>query len=226
MTDASRVTSTVEHFAARLADQHRELAAQWLKRLDEVIDIDVRQVFPSHTLLDHIPELILEIAGYLDAPQDQEIAANTAVLAKARELGLLRFDQRASVHQLLREYQILGETLEAFFAHEAAALGADAEATAALMAVSRANQAVRSILLVGGRLFSRLRVTVFSEPNDAPAYSPEAAPRRLKTRRIAVRPLHGQVLPVLRPAHRHADRAAGFRLHPLVPAARGGQRLR
>jgi signal transduction histidine kinase len=143
VTDASRVTATVEHFATRLADQHTALASQWLMRLDEVIDVDVRQVFPSHTLLDHIPELILEIAGYLGAPQDEEIAANTAVLAKARELGLLRFDQRASVHQLLREYQILGETLEAFFAREAAALGADAEATAALMAVSRANQAVR-----------------------------------------------------------------------------------
>jgi signal transduction histidine kinase len=119
----SRVTTTVEHFAARLADEHTALAAQWLVRLDEVLEVDVRQVFPTHTLLDHIPELILQIAGYLGAPQEQEIAANTAVLAKASELGLLRFEQRASVHQLLREYQILGETLEAFFAREAAALG-------------------------------------------------------------------------------------------------------
>ena len=143
MNDAPRVTATVEHFAARLADEHTALAAQWLVRLDEVLGVDVRHVFPTHTLLDHIPELILQIAGYLVAPQDQEIAANTAVLSKASELGLLRFDQRASVHQLLREYQILGETLEAFFAREAAELGADADATAAVMAVSRANQAVR-----------------------------------------------------------------------------------
>ena len=143
MTDASRLTGTVEHFAARLADEHSALAAQWLMRLDEVLDVDVRQVFPTRSLLDHIPELILQIAGYLVAPQEQEIAANTAVLAKAAELGLLRYDQRASVHQLLREYQILGETLEAFFAREAAALGADADATAAVMAVGRANQAVR-----------------------------------------------------------------------------------
>jgi signal transduction histidine kinase len=143
VSDALRVTATVEHFAARLAGEHTALAAQWLMRLDEVLDVDVRQVFPTHTLLDHIPELIQEIAGYLGAPQDQEIAANTAVLSKASELGLLRFDQRASVHQLLREYQILGETLEAFFAREAAALGAGADATAAVMAVARANQAVR-----------------------------------------------------------------------------------
>jgi signal transduction histidine kinase len=143
VSDATRVTATVDHFAARLADQHTALAAEWLVRLDDVLDVDVRQVFPTHTLLDHIPELILQIAGYLVAPEEQEIAANTAVLAKASELGLLRFDQRASVHQLLREYQLLGETLEAFFAREAAALGAEADATAAVMAVARANQAVR-----------------------------------------------------------------------------------
>jgi signal transduction histidine kinase len=143
VSDASRVTATVEHLAARLADEHAVLAAQWLVRLDEVLDVDVRQVFPTHTLLDHIPELLLQIAGYLGAPQEQEIAANTAVLAKASELGLLRFEQRASVHQLLREYQILGETLEAFFAREAAALGDGADASAAVMAVARANQAVR-----------------------------------------------------------------------------------
>jgi signal transduction histidine kinase len=143
VNEATRVTATVDHLAARLADQHTALAAQWLVRLDEVLDVDVRQVFPTHTLLDHIPELILQIAGYLVAPQEQEIAANTAVLAKASELGLLRFDQRASVHQLLREYQLLGETLEAFFAREAGALGAEADAAAAVMAVARANQAVR-----------------------------------------------------------------------------------
>lgn len=143
MNDASRVTATVEHYAQRLADEHTALAAQWLARLDEVLDVDVRQVFPTHSLLDHIPDLILQIAGYLAAPQEREIAANTAVVAKASELGLLRFDQRASVHQLLREYQMLGETLEAFSARESAALGAGADATAAVLTVTRAHQAVR-----------------------------------------------------------------------------------
>ncbi len=79
------------------------------------------------------------------APEDQEIAANTAVTAKAVELGLLRFDQQASVHQLLREYQFLSEILEAFFAREAALLGDRADATAALLAVARAQQAVREL---------------------------------------------------------------------------------
>jgi two-component system sensor histidine kinase SenX3 len=64
-------------------------------------------------------------------------------MAKAAELGLLRFDQRATVHQLLREYQLLNEILESFVAEETAALGGAADASAAVRAVSRASQAVR-----------------------------------------------------------------------------------
>jgi signal transduction histidine kinase len=135
--------ATVEHFASRLAADHTALARLWLERLDQLLDVEKRQVFPSHQLLDHIPELLKEIAGYLRAPADQEIAANTAVMTKAAELGLLRFDQRASVHQLLREYQILSEILEAFFAREAATLGERGDATAAVLALGRAQQAVR-----------------------------------------------------------------------------------
>lgn len=137
--------ATIHHFATRLAAEHTTLARAWLERLDALLDVDRRDVFPTHQLLDHIPDLLREIAAYLRAPADQEIAANTAVMAKAAELGLLRFDQRASVHQLLREYQFLGEILEGFFAREAAALGEQADATAAVLAVARAQQAVREL---------------------------------------------------------------------------------
>jgi signal transduction histidine kinase len=136
-------SATVDHFATRLAADHRILATAWLERLDTLLAVEKRDVFPSHQLLDHIPELLKEIAAYLRAPADQEIAANTGVMTKAGELGLLRFDQRASVHQLLREYQILSEILESFFAREAAVLGERGDATAAVLVLSRAQQAVR-----------------------------------------------------------------------------------
>ena len=135
--------ATVDHIASRLAADHTALARVWLERLDQLLSVEKRDVFPTHQLLDHIPDLLKEIASYLRAPADQEIAANTAVMTKAAELGLLRFDQRASVHQLLREYQILSEILEAFFAREAAVLGERGDATAAVLVVSRAHQAVR-----------------------------------------------------------------------------------
>jgi signal transduction histidine kinase len=140
---APQFSATVEHFASRLDAGHTALAALWLERLNQVIDVAKGDVFPSHLLLDHIPELLQQVAVYLRAPEEQEFAANTAVMSKAAELGWLRFEQRASVHQLLREYQILCEILDAFFVQEAEALGTDSDPTAALLALSRAQRAVR-----------------------------------------------------------------------------------
>jgi len=138
-----KFAATIDHFASRLAVEHTTLAGMWLERLVQILDVERCDVFPTTALLDHIPELINEIAVYLRAPADQEIAANTAVMAKASELGLLRFDQRASVHQLLREYHIFSEMLETFFAREAAVLGERGDATAAVLVMSRAQRAVR-----------------------------------------------------------------------------------
>lgn len=138
-----RQSPTIEHFASRLATEHATLARSWLERLDALLVVETQQVFPTHQLLDHIPELILEIAEYLRAPTDQNIIANTAVMAKAAELGLLRFDQHASVHQLLREYQIFSDILDAFFTREANDLGPGADAAATVLVVSRAHEAVR-----------------------------------------------------------------------------------
>jgi signal transduction histidine kinase len=99
------------------------LSAQWFTRLKQLVPVAANEVFPSEQILDHIPVLIADIGGYLRAPEDEEIAANAAVIAKARELGVLRHAQQASVHQLLREYEILGEILEGFVADEAVRLG-------------------------------------------------------------------------------------------------------
>jgi signal transduction histidine kinase len=140
---SANFSQTIDHFAGRLAAEHTTLARAWLERLDALVAVDRHDVFPSPQLLDHIPDVLREIAVYLRAPADEEIAANTAVMAKAGELGELRFDQQASVHQLLREYQLLGAVLEEFFAREAARLGDRADATAAVLAVSRAQQAVQ-----------------------------------------------------------------------------------
>jgi signal transduction histidine kinase len=113
---------TAEDYAGivsqRVAAERHALAAHWLRRLKELLSVDPNDVFPSEQLLDHIPALIGEIAAYLRAPADEEIAANTLVIDKARELGSLRHEQRSSVHQLLREYEILAEILETFVVQE------------------------------------------------------------------------------------------------------------
>jgi signal transduction histidine kinase len=108
--------------AARVTAEHRALAARWLERLTAVLPVDERDVFPSDTLLDHIPQLIREIGAYLRVPEQQAIAANTAVIDKARQLGELRHRQRASVHQVVHEYRILGGILADFVRRETGAL--------------------------------------------------------------------------------------------------------
>ena len=104
--------------AARIASERLTLAARWLERLRELLTVAANDVFPSDQLLDHIPSLVQEISGYLAAPKAEEIAANAAVMEKARELGALRHKQRATAHQLLHEYEILGEILETFLVEE------------------------------------------------------------------------------------------------------------
>src|SRR5262245_66266362 len=120
---APNFAQTLDHLAARLVAEHTTLAEEWLRRLEELLSVDASEGFPSHQLLDHIPHLLREIAAYLRAPPHEEIAAKTAVMAKATALGLLRFDQDASVHQLLREHQLLSDILAQFFARETAARG-------------------------------------------------------------------------------------------------------
>lgn len=135
--------STAASLAAKLHAAQRELAGRWLDQLNEILPVEKKDVFPGTQLLDHIPQLIEEIAGYLKAPAAEAIAANTAVMAKAAELGLLRYEQRASVHQLLREYHLLGTLLEEFITAEVATMGVRADAVEALQALARVSQAVR-----------------------------------------------------------------------------------
>ena len=143
MSTAPSAESISESLAARLEANQAELARRWLEELNEILSVEKRDVFPGEQLLDHIPQLIGEIAGYLRSPEEMAISANTAVMAKAAELGLLRYSQRSSVHQLLREYHLLGALLERFVTQEVAAIGPQADAVAALQALARVSQAVR-----------------------------------------------------------------------------------
>jgi len=125
----------------RMRAEHRTLATRWLARLNELLPVGTNEVFPSDSLLDHIPALISEIASYLGESEADEFAANTFVMDKARELGELRYEQRASVHQLLREHRGLGSILVVFVEQETRPF--DVVSPAEVIAVlSRVSQAV------------------------------------------------------------------------------------
>jgi signal transduction histidine kinase len=100
--------------AARLRAAHTELTARWLERISARVSLEPNRLFPSDDLLDHVPLLIDGIADYLENLAE-EVAADAPVVAKARELGELRYAQGFSAHEVLKEYELLGGIIFSFF---------------------------------------------------------------------------------------------------------------
>ena len=92
-----------------------ELAERWLERIAARVDMPADRIFPSDELVNHVPVLMDGIADYLEDPTD-EISADVPVIAKAMELGELRFRQGFDANEILKEYEILGGVLYAFAA--------------------------------------------------------------------------------------------------------------
>jgi signal transduction histidine kinase len=128
--------------AQRLRVERAELATRWLERLSAILPQDPNRVFPTDHLLDHIPELIGEIAGYLEQPAREEIAANAHVITKARELGILRYRQQASVHQLYREYRLFEGVLSAFIDEQLSEMPPGVDARTVAEVLSRVHQGI------------------------------------------------------------------------------------
>jgi signal transduction histidine kinase len=132
----------VSLIADRILAEHVSLSARWLERLVGLLPVNANDVFPTDRLLDHVPMLIREVAAYVRTPADEAIGANTAIIAKAQELGALRHSQQASVHQLLAEYRLLGGILTTFVQEELARLGRSPTAVEAVEVIRRLNDAI------------------------------------------------------------------------------------
>jgi len=150
----------------RVAAERLVLAEAWLARLKELLPVDANEVFPSSELLDHIPALIGQVAAYLRAPAHEEIAANAAVIAKAGELGALRYAQKASVHQLLREYEILGDVLHNFVADETRRLGLAPSSTDCFEVLGRLTHAVAALMRTTVDTFVSAYTATIQEQNE------------------------------------------------------------
>ena len=163
-------TVTAEDFAGivslRLAAERLTLARRWLDRLNALLSVGPNEIFPSEQLLDHIPTLIGDIAAYLRAPEHEEIAANATVIEKARELGVLRHQQQASVHQLLREYEILSEILEQFVVDETERMGLRPSPAACFEVVRRLTQSARTLMRTTVDTFVSRYTATIQEHND------------------------------------------------------------
>ena len=152
--------------AGRMRLEHQALAARWFSRLLDLLPVDAREVFPTRSLLDHIPALILELSEYLRQPEAGAIAANTSILSKAQELGALRHHQQASLHQVLREYQLLNGVLVTFVLEELERLNAAPSAADSIAVVSRLHEAVDVLAQATVHEFVTLYTRTIAEQNE------------------------------------------------------------
>ena len=152
--------------SARMRAQHEHLAARWFDRLAALLPVEAQQVFPSKSLLDHVPALIAEISAYLRSDHDGALASDALILDKARDLGALRHGQRASLHQVLREYQILGGVLTQFVVDEIVGLTTSPPAAACAQVVSRIHRAVDVLSQTTVEAFVALYMRTIAEQTE------------------------------------------------------------
>jgi signal transduction histidine kinase len=104
------VNHPVADLAGRLRDGRDTIVLRWLERITARIGLDRDIVFPSETLIDDIPLIVEGIARHLESDTD-DVSTLSEVVAKARELGRLRFEQAVSARQILWEYEMLGSLI-------------------------------------------------------------------------------------------------------------------
>lgn len=96
--------------AEHLRSARTDIVRRWLDRIVARVAVEPNRVFPTDTLLNHVPLLIDGIADYLD-PNVSGADENSAVEGKARELGLLRHEQGFDAYEILKEHEILAGIL-------------------------------------------------------------------------------------------------------------------
>jgi len=99
--------------AGELRAMKRDLVQRWLERIQARVTLTANEVFPTESLLNHVPLLIDGIAAYLES-EETSLAADNAVAAKAMELGELRHEQGFDVYEILKELELLGAILFSF----------------------------------------------------------------------------------------------------------------
>lgn len=121
--------------AQRLRDSRETLIERWLERIAARVALRPNDVFPTEELLNHVPLLIDGVAAYVEQ-DDADIAGDAVVIAKARELGALRYGQGFDAYEILKEHEILNAILLSF-AEEVAPEIAQGEPPVALVRVIR-----------------------------------------------------------------------------------------
>ena len=119
IADECRVAAPLAH---RLRDSRASVSLRWLERIAARVNVAENDVFPTQELLDNMPLLVEAIADYLENPTEEGAAAER-VIAKAAELGQMRFEQGFSPYEILKEFEVLGGIVLSYLARVSDDLG-------------------------------------------------------------------------------------------------------
>jgi signal transduction histidine kinase len=104
--------------AARIRGSRDDLTRRWLERISDRVTLHPNRIFPTDQLLDHVPLLIEGVADFIENPASA-VTSDVPVIAKAMELGALRYAQGFDEHELHKEYELFGSILYAFLSRTA-----------------------------------------------------------------------------------------------------------
>lgn len=93
--------------AGVLRNARTDIVRRWLDRIVARVTVHPTHVFPSDTLLDHVPLLVDGVADFLES-EIGALEGIDAVEGKAMELGALRHEQGFDAYEILKELEILG----------------------------------------------------------------------------------------------------------------------
>jgi len=139
------------HLGAELHRRSSELTRAWLDRLLQRLEVLPRRVFPSDTLLNHIPEVLKAVSEYLCSNGD--MVAARLVREELARLARLRREQGYDVDELLAEFEILGEILYGALKEEARAFGREVPAEYAIEVAERLYRALMDITSITASTF-------------------------------------------------------------------------
>jgi signal transduction histidine kinase len=134
-----------EWLAASLHEARHALAERWLRQIESELLAGTGEVVPARALGEHVPTQIARIADYLRRPGTEQITDNARILQDAANIGALRFVQRASVHQLLREFQVLSDLVEEFLVDHVAHAERPISADVVARVMRRVTQSIRAL---------------------------------------------------------------------------------
>jgi signal transduction histidine kinase len=134
------------HLGSELHRRSSELTRAWLDRLIHRIDVQPRRIFPSDTLLNHIPEVLKAISDYLCSNRD--MVAAELVRQELDKLARLRREQGYDVDELVAEFEILGEILYDALREEAKVFGRPVPPEYALEVAERLYKALVAITTI------------------------------------------------------------------------------